>query len=535
MTIFIAVPKDTRLDIASERLESIKFIFASSEASDQFLGNNHLISSRNIAFLDNMIEESVVLLNNKSAYIEFVLPKLLKNRSIKKIMFYDDEKSNISNLRFNIFASLRGRYFDNFFFTGEDFVDFYLQKMPTRIFYPIVENGKMSLLGSLDFSKYSAGKNSDTILFVPNGCKLNGIDFTLEKLAEQLARCGLKNSLLCIKDGSQKNTLLSFDEIVEFKDLFALLSAIIDASPRFIVYRGWMHSYIFGAIFSNLFNNTCVYLKDWNFANRAEYAFLFKDDRDFDAVREIFRSAKAVFSHYSDAEVAEFERDFDLAINNHCFLPEICDPEKFISKKRIYKDISIVHAGSLPVTSLPEEFFPTKYMFIDSKTLSKKELSFFFVVAENAYDYITKIDAHNYMDWLYEDFSNKRFSVIRGKNMDPTVIEGYHWGVFELTDSTKYNRLIKNAVPSKLAFYLEAGLPLLVNNKLEYLSELTKKHNLGIVFSNSDVPNLDKILNSISQEEYNTKVEAVWCFRNMYYNDCIRTIKNIFIQNGELL
>src|SRR5690606_33586323 len=105
-----------------------------------------------------------------------------------------------------------------------------------------------------------------------------------------------------------------------------------------------------------------------------------------------------------------------------------------------------------------------------------------------------------FLDFQYENEYNDNFSVKKGANLKSEILDEYHFGFFELETSGINTELYEYAITSKFAFYLEAGLPILINKKFKSMAEVVAKHELGIVFSNSDVMHMsEKLMISQSQ------------------------------------
>jgi hypothetical protein len=87
-------------------------------------------------------------------------------------------------------------------------------------------------------------------------------------------------------------------------------------------------------------------------------------------------------------------------------------------------------------------------------------------------------------------------------------ISKYHYGVClgffnrNLVD----DRFLKTTLGNKVISYLEAGIPIIVNDETEFSAELVRKYNCGIVISENDLPNLNKI---IKKQKYSELLRGV--------------------------
>ena len=70
-----------------------------------------------------------------------------------------------------------------------------------------------------------------------------------------------------------------------------------------------------------------------------------------------------------------------------------------------------------------------------------------------------------YRDLFYVDKFNKSFNICKGDNLNASTINSFDFGFFLLEYTTKNEYLNKYAIPSKFIFYLEAGIPMLINTK----------------------------------------------------------------------
>ncbi len=64
----------------------------------------------------------------------------------------------------------------------------------------------------------------------------------------------------------------------------------------------------------------------------------------------------------------------------------------------------------------------------------------------------------------------------------------------------------KNIVPTKFYLYLESGLPILISEEFEAACSLVSEHKIGVVVSQSDLPNLEGILNNVDPTELKKNV-----------------------------
>lgn len=355
-----------------------------------------------------------------------------------------------------------------------------------------------------------------TILFIPaNGIgKVN--DFSIFRLAQELKELGFSCVILTRAPVNEQFSHL-FDKIYHVTCAQHFFDTLCHIPYSKILYRGWMHAYGFGAFLTQHFRNVVLNIKDWNFSTEEEYIFLFgtKSSFDFKAIAYSFQHAEKVVSHYTEEEHRLWADEYNVSQDTFYFLPEYCHQSVFHTKSNNLSDCPhIVHAGTLPPASYPEDFFWTKGYLRTIKKLSCKNILFSCVIPESYYQRILNEKAL-YSDIMYEDRFNTSFTLRKGKDLDPSILDQYHFGHFTVEYTTRHRRLNRYAVPSKVAFYLEAGLPLMVNERMESVAHLVKKHNLGVVYSNDDLEHLDEILIR-ALADYPQLLENITRFREIF-------------------
>jgi len=89
--------------------------------------------------------------------------------------------------------------------------------------------------------------------------------------------------------------------------------------------------------------------------------------------------------------------------------------------------------------------------------------------------------------FYHNPLSNKRLN---------EEISKYHYGLA----ATFFNkdivdeRMLKTSIGNKFLSYLEAGIPIIINDELEFCADLVRKYNCGVVISEKDLSNLREVL-----------------------------------------
>ena len=355
------------------------------------------------------------------------------------------------------------------------------------------------------------------ILFIPPNGSLKNFDFSIFRIAKYLKDLNIETLLLSLEPPPE-NFVHLFGEIYTPKTTTEFLDLLGTIPRSQIFYRGWMHAYIFGAFLVKYFPNTIINIKDWNFCDRPRYHFLFGDLslHDFEGIDYTFKNARAILSHYTEEETDRWAKEHNCSPGKFVFFPELCNEENFcqlIPEKPMDK-ISLVMASSLPPNNLPVDMFPGKTIFRDTRLLTRKGLMIDFVVPEAVFSR-TLLEKKLYLDVLYESRFNPNFNLVKGRALAAQVLQLYHYGFFMLSNVSIEERLFQHAIPSKFALYLEAGLPVLVNEKIESLSKIVEDNGLGYVFSDKKIEMLPNELQKI-HHQYDEMSKNVCAFRNKF-------------------
>lgn len=121
---------------------------------------------------------------------------------------------------------------------------------------------------------------------------------------------------------------------------------------------------------------------------------------------------------------------------------------------------------------------------------------------------------HEYGDYILMSKENNFFNFKKGLLLDEATKEfsKYDFGamvyLFDKADKGRgmkeHNRM---RLPDKFFTYLEAGLPILVSEELQYVAKLVKEYEMGIVVSQRDLDNLTEIINSYDREKLKANVK----------------------------
>ncbi|WP_434637267.1 hypothetical protein MLC35_00685 [Sulfurimonas sp. NW7] len=367
------------------------------------------------------------------------------------------------------------------------------------------------------------------IIFIPPDGAFKKQDFSIQRVVKWLHAndtFAVKTTLLYI--GSDISGVESdlFDEIIVARDKQEIITILRNLEYDVVFHRAWMTCYEFAAELTKEFSKVVVNIKDWNFASKEVYEFLYPDYKDHEAIEYIFKNAYKILSHFTAEQSKIWAKEYKTSQEKFVFFPEYCNESSFHSKQISQSEVvHLVYAGNIQPTARPEEYFPGKAHLRSLKKITGQAVKIDFVLPENVYDNFFQ-NKDLYQDFIFESFVNDNFNIVKGKALNSSVLNKYDYGFFELEATGVNNMLYKYAITSKFAFYLEAGLPILVNSKFVSMSNLVQKYQLGIVFSNNNLDEIDTILDKAKSEYSNyldniKKFRKEFVYKNKYLSEII--------------
>lgn len=361
-----------------------------------------------------------------------------------------------------------------------------------------------------------------SIVFIPPNGEIVGQDFALYRIIKYFSKIGFGTTLLIVNDISQ---FLNYDaHIVKLENQNSILQHLQETKYDLIFVRSWMHRYLFAATLAQKFDNVVSYIKDWHDFPREKYQFVFDTVEDVDAIATIFKHSKVILSHYSSKYTDILALRYRVNKNKFYFFPEYSEVSNYnpISEK-IYdlENIRLLMAGGGTNTGAPNIIVPGKSFFDALIQISNNNIYVEMIVIQKTYDMIYQ-NKKMYLDYLYENEFNQYFSIKKGEDLKSSIGAKYHFGLFGDTNFPKdalYLEAEMYGVTSKFAFYLECGLPVLVNKRFRTLSNIVEKNKIGLTFVDDDLKDFKKILD-ITQNKYNQLLQNVYKFREIFtYNE----------------
>lgn len=335
-----------------------------------------------------------------------------------------------------------------------------------------------------------------------------------------LRRRGLRTLLITVSTEYSKGKEKYFDSAIQTDGNYFLAFAWALLVPCDVLHiGGWMNHYMTAAALTLLSPGKTVleFMDIPEFlCNRETYAQLYDADiahDDFEGFPILFKNAGGLLFNHHEECIGMLTEKYNPSANTVKYHNYVCDEFCVQEKVPLSKPYSIVYAGSLIPSSFPHEYFGDCQLLPLIKKLTRNGLRF--TVYGNP---LVSLRDH-YWDYLFEARKNPLFSILEGAPPEVVAkkLARHHFGLLMyIYDGVNMSRYHLMNLPTKMTLYLEAGLPLLVSEELEYLADVVRANNIGLVASPSDI---DVIHEKIECCDYGTMRENVLTFRRHFHSE----------------
>lgn len=358
---------------------------------------------------------------------------------------------------------------------------------------------------------FVAGEKFDVVYFsVP-------AYFEFVRESAYLRRKNFRTLFVTISEDFARGKKPYFDAVVQTDGNYflAMVYALLARCDIFHI-RGWMTHYMTAATLAAVSTRKTVveFLDIPEFlCDRETYAHLYDGDMahdDFESFPVIFDKADGLVLNHHEDGIEKLKNKYNATANTLQYHSYVCD--EFCAREDVSlgKPYSIVYAGTLIPSSYPHAYLGVCQLLPLIQKLTRQGLGF--TVYGNPFIKFRE----QYWDYLFESRRNQLLSIVDGGPPDEVTwrMAGHHFGllmyIFDGVDVGRYHFM---NLPTKLTLYLEAGLPLLVSDKLEYVAAVVRKNGIGLVVPQRDI---DAISDIIADCDYRTMRQNVLNFRRRF-------------------
>ena len=373
----------------------------------------------------------------------------------------------------------------------------------------------------------SSSKNNKTIVYI-TGDKCYPM---LLRQARLMKNNGFKTFLINmnpLKINDLESLRYSFIDIIQNCTFFPVLGQIIDKiNPNYFHVQCWMWSYYLGKFIIKKKKKISKVICDFYdvtgmYSDRKSLKIIWDDfivDQDLENEKFIFKNADGIIHRYKEKVFLEYSKRYNRSRNILEFQQY---PVKSVkTQKKINNGkLKFVFCGTLiPPNDVnhPKELFNATGL-INAFT-SILELK------HELYIYLPINGSQEFNKWIYDlrdIFFPETLKIFDSLPLENLIdeISHYDFGInIQKIDmeSTKLSEFsYKGAMGTKNYTYLEAGLPILVNDEYLYCKELVEKHNIGLAIKSKDFSDLDLILKKYNISDLKDNVRKFNINNNLY-------------------
>lgn len=311
-----------------------------------------------------------------------------------------------------------------------------------------------------------------------------------------------------------------FDTAYVYDSCYALAHILKEANPYVIHVLGCSFYSEYHGVLAKLLNKCPVIFEFYDVASLC----IARDDPDAAKVwgkvnvEMVFFSEKFVYERcdglilgYSPEALEILKNRYNIKIPMLEFHAYACDIFTSGDNGK-YTDqdgkIHLVFGGSVSPSTAPQKYFgDSKYHGLIEKITAQE---IFFDIYYSPHFSPTKAE-RLYSDYLLMARNNPFFKFQKGFLPDKIteILSKYNFGtmVSFFNNGTFGDEHNRTRLPGKFFMYLEAGLPIIVSEELQYPSRLVKEYEIGFVVNRKDLDNLPEIINSYNQERLKTNVK----------------------------
>ncbi len=338
-----------------------------------------------------------------------------------------------------------------------------------------------------------------------------------------LRKAGYETILLMESVSLIKFTERCFDAVYVFDSIYTLFYILKRANPYLIHVQGTTRSNHFG-ILAKLLSKSKIVFNFYDIPSTAgtkediRFGWEKKDvELDFFSERFACERCDGIVFGYS-TEVREILKSrYRISSPMLEFNSYACDEfiQNNISKhSREDGKVHIVYGGNggnIVPASLSKGSFGDVQFYRLIEKITRQGIYFDIYVNLHMVPWRIK---HEFGDYILMSKENNFFNFKKGLLLDEATKEfsKYDFGamiyLFDKDDKgicmKEHNQM---RLPDKFFTYLEAGLPILVSEELQYVAKLVKEYEIGIVVSQRDLDNLTEVINSYDREKLKSNVK----------------------------
>lgn len=309
-----------------------------------------------------------------------------------------------------------------------------------------------------------------------------------------------------------------FDFVINSGGSYSLFCMLLDKiDPQYFFIQCWMWQYFIARMVIESNNNSKTICEFYDitsvYASTDELKKVFSEQEvEFDIYSEnyILRNADIVLTRFPDF-VNQYWAKAHL-VNRDIISFQAYTVSKYSETRPSYNIKTpkrLVYAGGLVPPSLPRELFPEATMFRVFERLLDQ--GFEIDVLHDPHRDLYATD--DWGDYIALSEKYPGFNLLEGVNPDvlPKILQSYDFGIL-IADFADVSPVISwhqrsGVFATKLNFYVEAGLPIIVNSEYTAMAKFAELNEIGISISASEIDSLDEIIESIDYSKFKESIQ----------------------------
>lgn len=396
---------------------------------------------------------------------------------------------------------------------------FRFKKTLRQLFRKVIAMGIKNFLKGFS-SKGVIGKINNTskdkkkILFVTGQATFN-----LVSLSMYLKKTGEFETILLMENPWLTSFMGQyFDTVYVYNSCYDVAFIIKEAKPYIVHVQGAINYYFFGLI-AKLLSTSKIIIGLYDIPafglTKEQWSGMWgklDTELDFFTERFIFEKSDGIILTVHSLEAGEvLKRHYNTQIPMIAFFAYTCDnfiqgeDEKY---SMIDRKIHLIYGGHVSQSDLPKEIFGDVQFKPLIEKLTNQGICFDIYPSP----YLSPLTTKNlFFDYIKLSETNPLFNYHVGIPFHIALQKAakYDFGsmiyIFEKgCYGEEHTRMV---VPTKFFKFLEAGLPIIVSEELEYISMLVKQYQIGIVVKQRDLDNLLEIIKQYDYEKLRCNVK----------------------------
>jgi predicted O-methyltransferase YrrM len=230
-----------------------------------------------------------------------------------------------------------------------------------------------------------------------------------------------------------------------------------------------------------------------------------------DAAGYLFENYPNIMHFCSDNITKRLRKEYDIQTKNLFGVTEYLHQPIYAEGRQLDGKLRLVYGGCLPLSNSPDDLYLQSVLKMLS-CFAKENLQLYLYNSP----YLHGLGRQYTLEQLIEQYGYTGNVNICSPLCDDEyvrTISHYDYGMTFMRSKDMGSPEYTYFMAHKFLSYLQAGLPVIIDDNTEYMASLVKKYNIGIVLSDNDYERIPEILNAA---DYTTLKQNVIRYRKEF-------------------